>query len=340
MKIILTLGTGAAILLAACSTPKLSGYASKTDLTGKAKYDFNRSKIRESGRGYCVDMSALGKMPEKVALVSFYIDDPGITYVSGTNSTGKTYRTFNTGADNGRIFANDFYSKSIETLKSSFKTHGIQILTPSEFLTDDAKKQAYKEFVVKHTSMNQLGEKFSKFLKNAGNAGTTLEMDEAADEFKLVKVNKRDRSDAKKKAVAPANLDGSIDGQLIESVGHDLAKALGVDAVLIVYNNQLADEKWGKTRYWLSAVNMQMFGPNPRPLQEGKKDNNLYSKGLFYCGVRMPFSSGLCINPKIKDEALKAENEKQNYIAYNNMIAGCANKIGTYLQTELKKGKK
>lgn len=51
---ILTLSTGAVIFLAACSTPKLSGYAAKTDLTGKAKYDFNRSKIKESGRGYCL----------------------------------------------------------------------------------------------------------------------------------------------------------------------------------------------------------------------------------------------------------------------------------------------
>lgn len=340
MKKLISLSVTAALVISACSAPKLSSYAKKTDLTSKAKYDFNRSKIRDNGKGFAVDMGALGKMPKRVALVSFYIDDPGITKVSGTNATGKTWNTTNTGSTNGKIFANEFYSKSVETLKSSFSKYGITILTPSEFLTDDDKKQAYNDFVVKHTTANKIGERFAKAVKNMGNAGTTIEMDEVADGFKLVKINKRDMSDDKKKAVQPNNLNGSIDGQLIESVGYDLARSLEVDAVLIVYNSQLADTKWSKTRFWLSAVNMQMFGPNPTPLKEGKKDNNSYSKGLFYCGVRMPFSKGLAINPKIKDEALKAENDKQNDVAYNNMIAGCSNKIGSYLQKELSKAKK
>lgn len=340
MKKLIHIAIGTTILIAACSAPKLSSYALKKDLSSKAKFDFNRSKIRESGRGFAVDMTVLGKMPKRVALVSFYIDDPGLTKVSGTNSTGKSYNTTNTGNDNGRIFANDFSSKSIETLKATFKTYGIEILTPAEFLTDDDKKQAYKDFVVKHTAANKLGEKISKWLKKSGSAGTTIEMDEAADGYKLVKINKTDFANPKKKAVGVQNLASSIDGQLIESVGYDLAKSLEVDAVLIIFNSQLADTKRSNTRFWLGAVNMHLLGPNPAPLKEGKKDNNLYSKGLFYCGVRMPFKKGLAINPKIKDEALKTENEKQNYIAYNNMIAGCSDKIGTYLQKELAKGKK
>jgi hypothetical protein len=340
MKNLLSLTAAAVLLTAACSAPKLSSYAAKTDLKSKAKYDFNRSKINESGRGFAVDMTALGKMPKRIALVSFYIDDPGITKVSGTNSTGKTYNTTNTGSANGKIFANDFSSKSIETLKATFKTYGIDVLTPNEFLTDDDKKQAYNDFVVKHTTGNKIGEKFTKWVKKVGNLGTTIEMDEAADGYKLVKINKSEISDDKKKSVAIQNLNGSIDGQMIESVGYDLCKSLEVDAVMIVFNNQLADTKWARTRYWLSAVNMHILGPNPTPLKEGKKDNNLYSKGLFYCGVRIPFKKGLAINPKIKDEVKKTENDKLNYVAYNNMIAGCANKIGSYLQKELDKGKK
>ncbi|MBA2614091.1 MAG: hypothetical protein H0U95_19165 [Bacteroidetes bacterium] len=340
MKNLLCLTAGAILLTAACSAPKLSSYAAKTDLKGKAKYDFNQSKIRENGKGFAVDMGALGKMPKRIALVSFYIDDPGITHVSGTNATGKSFNTSNTGSANGKIFANDFSSKSIETLKASFKTYGIDVLTPSEFLTDDDKKQAYNDFVVKHTAGNKIGEKFAKWAKKMGNSGTTIEMDEAADGYKLVKINKTEMSDAKKKSVGLQNLNGSIDGQMIESVGYDLCKSLEVDAVMIIFNTQLADTKWSKTRFWLSAVNMHILGPNPTPLKEGKKDNNFYSKGLFYCGVRMPFKKGLAINPKIKDEAKKAENDKLNDVAYKNMIAGCANKIGGYLQKELDKSKK
>ena len=340
MKNLIYLTAGAILIAAACSTPKLSAYATKTDLTSKAKYDFNRSKIRENGKGFAVDMKALGKMPKRIALVSFYIDDPGITKVSGSNATGKSYKTTNTGDDNGKIFANNFSSKSMETLKASFKAHGIDVLTPSEFLTDDDKKQAYNDFVVKHTAGNKLGEKLTKWLKNSGSAGTAIEMDQAADGYRLIKINKNETANPKKKAVGTANLGGSIDGQMIESVGYDLAKSLEVDAVLIVFNTQLCDTKRSNTRFYLGAVNMHILGPNPTPLKEGKKDNNFYSKGLFYCGTRMSFKKGLIINPKLKDETLKTENDKQNYVAYNNMIAGCANKIGTYLEAELNKGKK
>jgi hypothetical protein len=340
MRTLITLTVGAALTVAACSTPKLSAYAEKKDFTSKAKYDFNRAKIKESGRGFCVDMTALGKMPKRVALVSFYIDDPGITKISGTNSTGKTYNTTNTGSANGVAFANAFYKQSIDNIRSTFKTYGMDILTPDEFLNDDAKKQAYNDFVVKHTTANKIGEKFMKGLKNMGSAGTTLEMDEPADGFKLVKINKRDFSDDKKKSVGLANLDGTNDGQMIESVGYDLCKSLEVDAVLIIFNTQLADTKWASTRFWLSAVNMHLLGPNPTPLKEGKKDNNFYSKGLFYCGVRMVFGKGLAVNPKIKDEAKKADNDKLNVTAYNNMIIGCSNRIGQYLQKELAKEQK
>jgi hypothetical protein len=104
---------------------------------------------------------------------------------------------------------------------------------------------------------------------------------------------------------------------------------------MIVYNTQLSDEAWGKTRFWLSAVNMHLFGPNPTPLKEGKNDGNSYNKGLFYCGVRMNFSKGLLINPKIKGQTKAEINESANQKAYKNMIAGCSNKIIKYLSKEL-----
>jgi hypothetical protein len=326
------------LLLAACSYPKLSKYAITPDLESKAKFDFNKSKIRDNGRGFCVDMKVLGKMPKKVALVSFYVNDPGITKVSGTNQTGKSYNTTNTGSDNAKAFANEFYNISIAPLKAAFKNYGIDLLTPNEYLTDNDKKESYNHFVVQHTSLNKIGEKINRFFKNADNAHTTLEIEEAANNFEMFKIQKSENANAKKKSVPTNNLSGSSDGQMLESLGYDLATQLGVDAVLIVYNTQLADNNWlGKTRFFLSAVNMQMFGPNPTPLKEGKKDNNLYNKGLFYCGTRMAFKKGLVINPKIKDEALKAENDKNNDIAYKNIISSSANKIGKYLQTELNK---
>lgn len=338
MKKFISIGIGAALLVS-CGFPKLSKYATKPDLAGKANYDFTKSKIRENGKGFAIDMSVLGKMPKRVALVSYYIDDPGVTKVSGSSQTGKTYHTTNTGSENAQTFINAFYNLGLEPMKTAFSKYGIEILTPDQFLNDDDKKQAYNDFVVRHTKLNELGKKIGAYFKNAGNAGTSIEVDEVVNGYRLLKINKPNTGDPKKKAVGSGNLGGCRDGEMLESMGYDLAKSLEVDAVIVVYNSQLADNKWGKTRFFLSAVNMQMFGPNPTPLQEGKKDNNSYNKGLFYCGVRMAFKKGLVINPKIKEEAKKVENDKNNEIAYKNIITGCANKIGTYLQTELAKKK-
>ena len=88
------------VFILGCKAPKMASYSTKTDLTSKAKFDFNQSFIRENGRGFTVSMNALGQKPKRVALVSFYVDDQGITKVSGTNSTGKTYSTTNSGSDN------------------------------------------------------------------------------------------------------------------------------------------------------------------------------------------------------------------------------------------------
>jgi len=66
-------------------------------------------------------------------------------------------------------------------------------------LTDDDKKQAYNDFVVKHTELNKLGAKIGAFFKNGANAGTTIEVDEPATGFRLIKVDKSNLLMQKKK---------------------------------------------------------------------------------------------------------------------------------------------
>ena len=326
------------LLVSSCSPPKLASLALKPDLTSKSKIDFNKSKINDNGKGFCVDMKKLGKLPKKVALISFYVDDPGMFKKSNGGST-INYVTTNTGSANAKMYANYFYKNSIETLKATYKTYGMELLTPSEFLTDDDKKQFYNDFVLRHTTLSAVGDKISNFFKGATTAGTSIETDEAADGFKLIKINKRDFSNYDKRAVSPQNLAGCMDANMIESLGYDLCKNLDVDAVVIVYNSQLSNQRWGKDRYWMAAVNMQMFGPNPTPLKEGKKDNVFYSKGIWYAGYRMPFSKGLLINSaknKNTEEEKKAI-EAANIVGYNNAVKGLSNKLGTYLTKELNK---
>lgn len=333
-KKITQLAVATALFLSACSAPKLSEYAEKTDLKSKAKYDFNQMKTKDNGKGFAVNMKALGKMPKRVALISFYVDDPGLTKIV-KSSYSTDYKTTNTGSDNAKMYANFFLKSSLDHLKSTFAEYGMEVLTPDQFLTDNDKKSAYDNFVVKHTTLNKIGQSIGKFFKNSGNAGTTIETDEAADGYNLIKINNKETSDPKKIAVQPNNLAGCYDGQMIESIGYELTQALGVDAVIIIYNSQLANERWSKSRFWLSAVNMQMFGPNPTPLKEGKRDGNGYSKGVFYGGVRMRFSKGLLINPKTKTDAEFEANTNLNKVAYNNMLKGCSKKLCDYLKDEL-----
>ncbi|MES2590859.1 MAG: hypothetical protein V4608_03155 [Bacteroidota bacterium] len=340
-KTLLCLGMAATLIFTQCSPPKLSGLAKKESLEGKAKLDFNDSKINESGRGFAVNMKYLPALPKKIALVSFYVDDPGITKVTGNNQSGKTYYTTNTGSAGAKAYANEFLTNGgLESIKTTFKKYDMEILTPNEFLTDDTKKQFYNNFVVQNSKGNELGKKIGAFFKAGANAGTTIETDEAADGYQLFKVNQREWLDSEHKNKAGVqNLAGSLNNMMIESMGYDLCKNLGVDAVLVVYNTQSCDKKWSRDRHWVNAVSMYMFAPNPLPLKEGKKDNMFYSKGLFYTGARIAFSKPLVIDPKIKDEAEKAQNVKDNYVAYSKIVAGLADRTGKNLTKEFSKKK-
>ena len=311
-----------------CKAPKLSGYAEKSNLSSKAKYDVSTATIRDNGRGFTVDFAKLKKPAQKIALVSFYTEDPGITKKSGTRSTGQTIRTSNTSQEGVEQFSNYFYKTGYTSMDQAFNANGMDILTPTEFLTSDDKKRYYKSFVVKHSDLNKIGGKLSKFLKKMGNAGTTLESKGAADGFIVCNLTTNHAlADAKKKSVNANGGVGILDDKLIQSLGYDLCKELDVDAVIVVTNTMVCDNKHRQARHFLSAVSMYMFGPNPLPLAEGKKDNMFYSKGLFYSGYRMAFKKGLCIDPKIKDEGKRAENDVKNAKAYNNMITSIANKM-------------
>ncbi len=317
----------ATLSLAACKgVSKLSSYAEK-DLSSKARYDVSKSKIRENGRGFTVDFAKLPKSPKRIALVSFYVEDPGLTKVSGTRSTGRTYRTTNTSQEGVRQYANYYYKLSMDTMRQVFKGNDMEILTPSQFASA-GKAQYYRSFEAKHSTLNKLGGKLTSFFKGSGDAGTTIETKEPADGFTLCNMNSnRFVANAKHKSVKTNGGVGEMDDKLIESMGSDLCKELDVDAVLVVVNTMLCDSKHRKDRHFLSAVSMYMFGPNPLPLAEGKKDNMFYSKGLFYSGYRMAFKKGLCLDPKIKDEAKKTANEKLNEKAYNNIVASLAGNI-------------
>ncbi len=321
------LAASAAIIITGCAAPKLSKYASQADMQKKARYDVSTSTINDNGKGFTVDFDKLKQKPKRVALVSFYTEDPGFTKVTGTNMTGKNFTTTNTGEAGAKMYANYFYQASIANIKKSFADNGMELLTPAEYLNTTDKKNYYNSFTVKHSKLNKVGAALTKFMKRAGNAGTTIECKAAADGFILADLNKNSPiADAKKKAVKKNGGVGVFDNEMIECLGNDLCKELDVDAVVIVMNTQLCDKR---SRHYLAATSMYMFGPNPLPLKEGKKDNMFYSKGLFYTGYRMAFKKGLHIDAKAKTEEEKARLDTDNKKAYNNMITSITAKMAS-----------
>ncbi len=285
-------------------------------LVKKSKMDQPREKINSSGRGFIARMNVVGSAPKRVALVTFYTFDPGTTV-----KVGNTIKTTNVGEGQGSAYATAFYNKSVESLKSTFKTYGMELLTPDQYLTDDTKKAYYKDFVVKNSKSNEIGNKFAAWAKNAGSKGTSIVTNAPAEGFRTFKVH-YDMIDPYDKY----NLNSCQNNEMMESMGYDLAKALDVDAVIVIYNTMSVFTKWFKDRYNLNATSMYMFGPNPTPLKEGKDDNKYYSKGIFYSGTRK----------KATPEML-AEIEKNRFNGYENIVAALATKMGNYIKEELAK---
>lgn len=312
-------------------TPLQKATVDVAKLTKKSKMDQPREKINSSGRGYIARMNVVGSAPKRVALVSFYTFDPGTTV-----KTGNMVKTTNVGEAQGSAYATAFYTKGIESLKSTFKTYGMEVLTPDQYLTDDTKKKYYNDFVVKNAKSNELGNKFAKWAKNAGSNGTSIVTNGPADGFRTFKIH-YDLKDPFDKW----NLNDCQNNEMMECMGYDLAKALDVDAVIVIYNTMTVHMKWFKDRYCLHATSMYMFGPNPTPLKEGKDDNKYYSKGIFYSGTRISFGeSGILLNPKEPKKAtpeMLAEIEKNRFNGYENILAGLATKMGDYIKEELAK---
>ena len=82
----------------------------------------------------------------------------------------------------------------------------------------------------------------------------------------------------------------SANRKMTSSLGYDLAKGLGVDAVLVVYvcTRKL---KQSKDDYAVNAVVTMMMGPNPGKAED--TDPEAKNLGQFYCGTRTTYSNPL-----------------------------------------------
>ena len=229
----------------------------------------------ESGRGPQPYLKALGAPPARIALITFYVRDIGTkkensyTIYAG-NYIYKTKSTRRTSVDLGSIgiLATELHDASIASMKEAFAGVGSELLTPDEFLDTDAKREAYQNFTF------ELGffEKAARKLLARDTPGWSFVGAPAG--YRVIELTTV--SNIKSNDFRLATTGAGV-GEVAQKAGHDLAKALGVDAVLFVYNFV----QGGKDTISLRGSYMYLFGPNPVP-DTGK---SLYWRGHQYSGV-------------------------------------------------------
>jgi hypothetical protein len=229
----------------------------------------------DSGRGPVPYLKALHAPPARIALISFYVWDCGNKQENSYRIYGGDY-TYHTTSTRKRdvsqlamdVLANELYDAGIGPLKEAFASVDSKLLTPDEFLDTDAKKQAYEAFKPEHNFM----EKIYKALDSMDDKG--FRYTGAPSGYRVVALT--NLSNIKRNKFQLATTGAGV-GTMAEAAGYNLANALGVDAVAILYNVVQAEKKSINMR----AAALYLFGPNPI------KDTgqSLYWKGHQFSGV-------------------------------------------------------
>jgi len=346
MKRTIIVAIALAIVTQCYSQSELPKYASSKDaVLKKVKLDMPlEGRKYKNGTGYSLNPKLLKEMPKKVALVAFYSFDPGMTKTQmwitdgGTPGLGgdmtlhtKTTK-LNSKGSSGDL-ALGVYNKSIDNLTNTFKSYGMDLLLPQEYLNTDEKKEYYNSYKVERA-------KFNEWISSMG-SGRHNEIYGYPDGYNVIDVVNEPYQNyeksggqfiARSKGKVADNQVWVMDkcGKMVESLGGLCAK-LEVDAIVVVYFT-IFSPKENKVK--LQNVNMHMFGPNPTPLPEGKTKKFNYFNGKFYCGTR--------INPEVliwNKNKKKPETDKLDFTGYDIVFQAMAEKMGTYLKEGIEKGK-
>lgn len=308
-------------------------FKDEASIIKKTKLNFPKEgRKSKNGGGYSVSLKLLKEPPKKVALVSFFTFDPGLTKTySFSSTTSTTTVTKKLGSSKGGAAAliDEIYYNSVDKLIEKFKSYGMELLTPDQFLDSDEKKNYYNNYKVEH-------DKFDNWMKNWGSNDhqvlyaypyNYIPMDVVYEPFQnYSKSGIFSTMDYKRKVSDGQTMLFLKDENMQNSVGYDLATKLGVDAVLIVYMTIYCPKE---TKVVMQNANMILMGPNPIQPQGEDKKPMFYRKGQFYCATR--FQPDITIyNVSKKDPSTKELNSK----GFDYMFTGMATVIGKYLKNE------
>jgi hypothetical protein len=227
-----------------------------------------------SGKGLVPYIKALGGPPRRVGIVSFYAWDHGNKKENSYKFYGGdyTYRVDTTrqhavDAQALDMLAAELHDAGIGALKEEFAAVGMQLLTPAEFLDTAEKRQAYESIKVESGGMDKLFGVLQS--KDAG-----IWQWGVPGGYRLVRLTTVNDPRGNNFALSTTGIGVA---KVADAVGYDLAKALGLDAVVILYNVVQAEA----TTIRLRGSYMYMFGPNP----VADSGQGSYWRGQQYSGV-------------------------------------------------------
>ncbi len=298
----------------------------------KVKEDFPKEgRSGKSGKGFSANIGNLPNGIKKIALVSFFVFDPGMTSTWSTSAYIYTKKV-NTGGFAPEI-AGGAYASVLEPMKTEFKALGMELLTPEQFLDSEDKKQFYNSFQVEHDKS------FANWVGKFG-ASNHDQMYGYPEGYIIADIVKEPFANYEKsglfqrrKADVP---DGQIyfydkDTKMTETLGYNLCTKLGVDAVLVSYMTVYMPNK---KKIELVNVRFQLFGPNPNPPEGESKHTGLipHVKGLFYYGASV-IPETLIYSEKKKDP----ESLKLNFTGFDLIYTALVREFGEYYKNKTKK---
>lgn len=289
----------------------------------KARQDFPlEGRPSKNGGGWSTNVSILPEMPKKVALVTFYLEDPGMSDQKKT-STSIVANMWSTDAGTASIHVNEFYKESIDELKAGFEKMGMELLTPDQFLDTDEKKEFFYSFVPQHGALKKEKTTVTGF-SSAGKLSISrvrvappgFPVFWTADEWpsmttaaeKFVNTNKND-------------------AKFFESMGYYLTEGLGVDAVVAVTIVTRKPEL-NKANYAVNHASLYIWTKNPIVLPE-EEDKGLkglfYIKGQFLAGSRVTFGKPLLFQYEHKKKGYGPD-----FTGMGNVMTALTDKINEY----------
>lgn len=191
--------------------------------------------------------------PKRVGLISFYLFDTGVHDFNAMAATygGSYSKSFGLNEVGANLFATEFSKRGVPILKERFAEHGMELLTPAEFLDSQAKIDAYLGLELPKSGWQKFAKAIRGWLDKNPNATG------AADGYSMTPTH--------------LWLDAGVLGALEE-----MRKSLGLDALVTVANNSGSNPK----TVGFGGASLLIFGPNPEPKPE--KFAKYWFPGLAY----------------------------------------------------------